>query len=237
MVLQWNVIVMMDGQVMIVHPKIVVVVRFCLFLFFVLCVVAGGGLILLTIVLCYFFLLSFFPFLPHLLLLPSSFENIPPTDNGCENGDCVYSAAGKKKVCVCEDGWRGVSCDLRVCDPPCGPYGDCGNDATCICDPSWEGALCDRPTCPHNCGGFKRGHCVSHHNGLSHTCACEVTYQSPYCLHQECPKNNEGHVCSARGVCQDGKCLCETGKSGRVCEISTCPSSPVDVEEDDVEKR
>ena len=247
----WNASVQTDGKEMIALRKIVVV---SLVVVVVVVCCGGGGfgrsergrsvLFFLVVALCLdddwlmwlcLMLLCLFSS-PLPSPLPSS-SSPSVSDQGCENGDCVFSASENKQVCVCEDGWRGLSCDLRVCDPPCGPYGDCGNDATCICDPSWEGSLCDVPMCPHNCGGTHQGHCVSHSHGLSHTCACEETYQSPYCLHRECPKSPEGHVCSARGVCQDGVCLCEPGRSGKICESSTCPSTPVDVVENAKEKR
>ena len=50
-----------------------------------------------------------------------------------------------------------------------------------------------------------------------------------YCLHLDCLKNDEGHTCSAHGVCNDGVCLCEPGRYGDVCEKQNCPSTPVDL--------
>lgn len=77
--------------------------------------------------------------------------------------------------------------------------------------------------------------CCKNILGLPHTCACKDTWQTPYCLHRDCPKDKQGHVCGAHGVCQDGTCLCEPGRSGTTCEMSACPTMPIDVEGGDAE--
>ena len=45
-------------------------------------------------------------------------------------------------------------------------------------------------------------------------------------------------TCSGRGVCdgETGICLCEPGRDGLYCEKQRCPTTPVDIEEENIEE-
>ncbi|EUB56535.1 Teneurin-1 [Echinococcus granulosus] len=45
-------------------------------------------------------------------------------------------------VCFCNDGWRGINCDVPTCNAKCLLNGQCVND-TCVCNRGWTGANCN----------------------------------------------------------------------------------------------
>ncbi|VDO05134.1 unnamed protein product [Rodentolepis nana] len=51
-------------------------------------------------------------------------------------------------ICYCDDGWRGINCDVPTCNSKCLLNGQCIND-TCVCNRGWSGASCNLkfPTC------------------------------------------------------------------------------------------
>ena len=62
---------------------------------------------------------------------------------GCPNkcggrGTCV----GSPKRCQCEDGWKGIACEVKDCPNKCSGNGECapGTNGKCNCKPGWYGA-------------------------------------------------------------------------------------------------
>lgn len=45
-------------------------------------------------------------------------------------------------ICFCNDGWRGVNCDVPTCNAKCLLNGQCVND-TCVCNRGWSGTNCN----------------------------------------------------------------------------------------------
>ena len=42
---------------------------------------------------------------------------------------------------MCDEGWNGVKCMTRLCDPRCLEHGQCQN-GTCLCSKGWNGKHC-----------------------------------------------------------------------------------------------
>eukprot|EP00808_Paulinella_micropora_P022825 g77586.t1 len=103
--------------------------------------------------------------------------------------------------CVCEDGWRGRSCDEKV---PCGGEG-CGGHGECI--------ITMHSTATKDAGGLLQSVRRSE-------CLCASGWRGEHCEEELCPKQ-----CGLNGTCDQVKgCLCSTGSWGQGCEnsCSTC---------------
>lgn len=49
-------------------------------------------------------------------------------------------------ICHCNDGWKGLECDVPINDceiPDCSEHGSCV-DGLCLCSPGWKGKNCDQ---------------------------------------------------------------------------------------------
>lgn len=136
-------------------------------------------------------------------------------------GKCKYSGMDPSKLCKknqCLPGFYGELCD-RYCNPTvtCSNHGVCDTDGNCKCysDSSqgfWEGYSCN--ICQGNFDESKS--CKS----------CKEGYSGPKCLKQECfgiPASSP-NVCSRRGKCLDGVCLCNDINEffGSQCQFFHC---------------
>ena len=54
-----------------------------------------------------------------------------------------------RRVCKCDEPWRGVACAFAVCPSGCSAHGSCDTaNGVCTCESaSWRGAACDVPVC------------------------------------------------------------------------------------------
>ncbi|VDL90453.1 unnamed protein product [Schistocephalus solidus] len=92
-------------------------------------------------------------------------------------------------VCLCNDGWRGVYCDIPTCGSACLRNGQCVNDA-CVCNRGWNGLNCNLYGCPLDCSG--QGQCLRNSEGQY------------YC---HCLSNRKGSACQVpiEISCNDGR--------------------------------
>ena len=89
----------------------------------------------------------------------------PCKEVACVNGVCEDGS------CVCQAGWTGPQCEVKLCEPDCGPHGDCVNGA-CECDPGWAGPACDSAFCEPAC---VNGNC------FEAACICYLGWEGPAC--------------------------------------------------------
>jgi hypothetical protein len=96
---------------------------------------------------------------------------------GCMNDCNGHGACVNQAQCMCYHGWKGYSCDKRVCphgpswpangvqDPlftpiECSGKGKCDDAAgQCVCMDGFEGAACSRIACANDCNGH--GECLT----------------------------------------------------------------------------
>ena len=118
------------------------------------------------------------------------------------HGECLWDSGA---ACACDVGYVGAACHLRCPQSVtglCGAHGVCvaasATSAACTCDASldtgfWAG---------NDCG------------------ACAPPYSGPTCTDQ-CPGvGSNGQVCSGRGACLNGQCVCDVGHCGPSCALS-----------------
>ena len=77
------------------------------------------------------------------------------------NGVCVES------ICVCFEGYGGISCSDSICDNDCSGKGDC-IDGVCQCYPGYDGTSCEHIECRH--GIWADDHCICDANYKGVTC-------------------------------------------------------------------
>ncbi|KAL6065383.1 Tenascin C [Balamuthia mandrillaris] len=155
--------------------------------------------------------------------------------NNCySHGFCVTDVEGVVPYCLCDEGWKGTSCNIQDCPgtPDCLGRGKCvGNDGPpqCVCDEGWSGADCGRWTgygdppvasgdCPLGVGDLQcsgRGHCDT--STQPHTCVCDPGWEGTIDCSGKC-KNN----CFSRGTCVTSTssapiCDCNVGWQGSDC--------------------
>eukprot|EP00824_Muranothrix_gubernata_P016585 TRINITY_DN34206_c0_g1_i1.p1 TRINITY_DN34206_c0_g1~~TRINITY_DN34206_c0_g1_i1.p1 ORF type:complete len:472 (+),score=92.97 TRINITY_DN34206_c0_g1_i1:212-1417(+) len=69
---------------------------------------------------------------------PHNTEGVCRTRSDChEHGDCV------DRMCQCEEGFFGSTCEKQYCPNDCGEHGTCVDDH-CMCSEGWEGVACDQ---------------------------------------------------------------------------------------------
>nr|VZI09465.1 unnamed protein product [Spirometra erinaceieuropaei] len=92
-------------------------------------------------------------------------------------------------VCLCNDGWRGVYCDIPTCGSACLRNGQCVDDV-CVCNRGWNGLNCNLYGCPLDCSG--QGQCLRNSDGQY------------YC---HCLSNRKGSACQVpiEISCNDGR--------------------------------
>jgi len=139
----------------------------------------------------------------------------------CASREVVHGKCDAKG-CVCERGWGGDGCDVRVCPNDCSGRGKC-IDGRCFCPPgpadspgsSYAGIDCGSLLCPNVCEHGTRGA-----NGTSCGCTCSHGWAGPACNEPICPLG-----CSGHGGCDmaTGVCTCDRGWDGSGCNVQPCP--------------
>ncbi|XP_026143390.1 protein jagged-1b-like isoform X2 [Carassius auratus] len=148
----------------------------------------------------------------------------------CKNGGTCTNTEPNEYLCVCQEGFRGRSCDIveHAClSSPCENGGTCVEDPTgfsCVCAPGWTGPSCASVL-----------QCDSNPCGRGAT--CQETTQGFQCV---CPPFWTGRTCQLdtneceTGVCVNARscrnliggylCDCLPGWSGPNCDIrnSSC---------------
>ena len=121
-------------------------------------------------------------------------------EGGCSgNGECVQG------ICVCNDGFRGVTCETQYCSNECSHHGTCNSKFECECDAAWTADDCSKIKCPNDCSG--NGHCSDY--GV---CTCDVGYMGLDCGSSTCLND-----CSKRGECVKK----DNGKFTKLAKLST----------------
>ena len=133
------------------------------------------------------------------------------------HGSCIPSTG----QCICRSGWGGIGCEI----PQCPGGGNCSNHGVC------DGVNYDPPQCVRCDSGYMGRGCefqcvrgnvsitVNNANGeQTSSCVCDKCYSGVAC-------NQE---CSLHGNCSDGKCTCDVGWRGDVCNIKGCPGINID---------
>lgn len=96
------------------------------------------------------------------------------------NRPCVSGICTNDDTCLCDVGFKGVTCNLNetkgACDPPCGEHGHCNTNDTCLCEDGWEGHKCVKKiVCATPC---KNGFCT---NRERNECKCDMGWEGQFC--------------------------------------------------------
>ena len=128
-------------------------------------------------------------------------------------GGCEPGVGG----CVCDDGWKGTSCDCHP-DLTCGSRGVCG-DGECICGERFAGKYCEMcsdayagPDCDIVKPDCNAGRFVQINNHGDYGCVCDFGFVGEFCdacVSNAYPKTNYSNPC--RSIVPDSVC-----NSGRV---------------------
>ncbi|XP_072038814.1 uncharacterized protein [Amphiura filiformis] len=123
--------------------------------------------------------------------------------------ECVHGDLREKKcICICEQGWKGPSCDVPIrpttpepfmprCNLDCGQNGVLNEElCICVCDEGFTGEMCREPeVCNITCGDY----------GIRNNDTCSCTCQSGY-YGDDCSDTPES-LCLAGTFCKnEGKC-------------------------------
>lgn len=120
--------------------------------------------------------------------------------------DCSHKGTCEEGMCKCEIGWTGPACDTTVTVPTEPPESYGGMNLK----PIMAVLKTEEPVvCPENCN--LQGKC-----NPDGTCGCYTGYTGPAC-DSFCP-----NMCSGRGECIDGGCLCVGGYGGADCSMKLC---------------
>merc|ERR1711871_1487103 len=90
----------------------------------------------------------------------------------------------------------------------------------------WKDDDCSVEGCAHDCNGH--GDCIKTlYNGTyKHACSCHKGWAKDDCsLEAACPWEEGVGMCSGRGKCRNGTCLCVSIYRGANCELRSCPGS------------
>lgn len=140
-------------------------------------------------------------------------------------GKCVRENDTYK--CVCEEGFGGDTCEMKMCSSPADCNGQLCDSETgvCVCEPGFNKGDCSIPTCApvynivtreyHYCGGS--GSCIK---------ASEISGTLPpvryYC---DCNKGFSGHSCENYD-CTDGLFVCTNDKHTCDRDTKQCKCKP-----------
>lgn len=113
----------------------------------------------------------------------------------------VDSAGAPVRVCVCDVGWAGASCQQSFLPCPggndCSFHGTCdGLNGRCVCEQGWTGPACDVPAA---------------NDSAARTPQPGAVHCTPTC-------------CEGGGTCDAlmGRCICEPGRAGPGCCDDVC---------------
>merc|ERR1711871_1000727 len=148
--------------------------------------------------------------------------NAPADCNG--HGQCVDSTSGDVS-CKCDEGYKGILCEMKECPSDCSGHGFCSKDGICSCANNYTGTACETLSCPKfdgkECSGPDNGKC----DGKG-TCVCKPGVVGVACQSKPCQDDCNGHgSCSRDGVCQ---CFCDNVLGcyvGETCSSRACPST------------
>ncbi|CAC5398487.1 Fibropellin-3 [Mytilus coruscus] len=149
------------------------------------------------------------------------------------HGECHdYSV---RYQCICEAGWTGKHCEVNINDCEENPNGclyngtcmDQVNGYSCTCYHEFSGDRCKDKSDFCSINPCPEGICYENYDTLNFMCKCEDPY-----------RNNADGTCEMipacdkvnciNGTCSDGKCICETGFEGSLCQhnIDNCKDMP-----------
>lgn len=134
-------------------------------------------------------------------------------------GTCTSSG------CICNQGFGGIDCSLKICSNDCSKNGDCDfTNGKCSCYEGFKGEDCSIKYCKDDCNN--NGICSE--DGV---CKCNEGYEGSYCqesksiikiilFKSEKCKNN----CNNNGVCnvETGECKCNKNFINNDCSKQVC---------------
>ncbi|CAC5408157.1 Fibropellin-3 [Mytilus coruscus] len=137
--------------------------------------------------------------------------------------------------CICEAGWTGKHCDVNINECEENPNGclyngtcmDEVNGYSCTCNQRFSGDRCKEKSDFCSTNPCPEGICYENYDTLNFMCKCEDPYRNnadgtcemiPACDNVNC----------INGTCSNGKCDCETGFEGSLCQhnIDDCKNMP-----------